>query len=104
LRGDEVVRLSEGGMPLGMFENRRYDSRCHQLAAGDLLVMFTDGVVETPNADDEEFGAARLIELLRSSGDRPLDDVIHSVLKELDAWSDGAEAHDDVTLVLARMT
>jgi serine phosphatase RsbU (regulator of sigma subunit) len=104
LREEKVVRLSEGGVPIGMFEARSYRSDRHRLSPGDLLALFTDGVVETPGADEEEFGEARLIELLRAHRDLPLDGIIERVLDDLDAWSDGAEPHDDVTLVLARVT
>jgi serine phosphatase RsbU (regulator of sigma subunit) len=103
LHGEQVVRLSEGGVPLGMFEGCSYRSDRHPLSRGDLLALFTDGVTETPNGDEEEFGEARLIELLRRCGDRPLDGIVEHVFDELARWSGGAEAHDDVTLVLARV-
>jgi len=103
LRGDSVTRLSEGGVPLGLFEESSYREVRHQLSPGDLLVLFTDGVVEAPNAADEQFGEARLIDLLRRHRDRPLDRIAELVLDELGAWTGGAEAHDDITLVLARV-
>jgi sigma-B regulation protein RsbU (phosphoserine phosphatase) len=103
LRGDKVVRLSEGGVPLGLFEGCSYRSERHQLSPGDLLALFTDGITETPNADGEEYGEARLLELLRRVGDRPLNGVVEQVLDEVARWSGGAEAHDDVTVVLARV-
>ena len=68
-----------------------------------MLVLFTDGIVETPNAADEEFGEARLIDLLRHHRDRPLKSIAQRVLEALREWSGGAEAHDDTTLVLARV-
>ncbi len=103
LRGDNVSRLSEGSVPIGMFEGSSYREVRQQLSPGDLLVLFTDGVVETPNAADEEFGAARLVDLLRRNRERPLDHIVRRVLDDLSAWSGGAEAYDDVTLVLARV-
>jgi serine phosphatase RsbU (regulator of sigma subunit) len=104
LRDDKIVRLTEGGVPIGLFEACSYRSDRHRLSPGDLLALFTDGVVETPGADEEEFGEARLIDLLRAHRGLPLEGIIERVLHDLDAWSDGAEPHDDVTLVLARVT
>jgi len=102
LRGKDVRRLDEGGLPVGMFEGGIYAQGNCRLEKGDLLAMFTDGVVETPNDDGEEFGERRLIDLLQSNHDRDLDAVVKTVLGELDTWSGGAAAFDDVTLVLAR--
>jgi len=102
--GNELSRLSEGGLPIGMFEGCSYRCGRHQLRRGDLLAMFTDGITETPNAHEEEFGEARLVKLLRGHRDLPLERIIEHVEHELATWSDGAEAHDDVTLVLARVT
>jgi len=104
LRGDGFERLSEGGIPIGMFEGRRYESGVRRLAPGDLLALFTDGVTETPGPDEEEFGEARLIELLRRHRDLPLEAIVERVFDSLADWSGGAEAHDDVTLLLARVT
>ena len=103
LHGDAVLRLSEGGVPIGLFEGCSYRSARQRLAPGDLLALFTDGVVETPDASEEEFGEARLIDLLRRHRDLPLDDIIERVLDQLAVWSGGAEPHDDITLVLARL-
>ena len=70
---------------------------------GRLLVMFTDGVVEAPNRDGEEFGEQRLIDVLLRLDGAPLPKIVGAVLEELRGWiGDGAPAHDDVTLVLAR--
>jgi sigma-B regulation protein RsbU (phosphoserine phosphatase) len=103
LREGAVVRLEEGGMPVGMFNDVQYPEGHEQLAGGDLLALFTDGVIETPNAAEEEFGEERLIHLLRDHGARDLDEIVQSVLGELERWSAGAAAHDDVTLLLARV-
>jgi serine phosphatase RsbU (regulator of sigma subunit) len=104
LHGGEVVHLSAGGMPIGLFEGRRYRSDQHRLAPGDLLALFTDGVIETPDASEEEFGEARLIELLRQHREEPLESIILRVFDELAEWSGGTEPYDDITLVLARIS
>jgi sigma-B regulation protein RsbU (phosphoserine phosphatase) len=57
-------RLTEGGIVLGAFPNQSFQSGAVKLVSGDRLVLYTDGVTEAANADDEEFGDARLIEVL----------------------------------------
>ena len=103
LRGDSVVRLADGGLPIGMFESSRYKEGRHRLVTGDLLALYTDGVVEAPGPDEEEFGEARLITLLRRFRERSANGIVEGVIDELHRWSAGTEAHDDVTLVLARI-
>ena len=57
-------RLSEGGIVLGAFPDQTFHTGSMKLQSGDRLVLYTDGVTEAANADDEEFGDARLIEVL----------------------------------------
>jgi sigma-B regulation protein RsbU (phosphoserine phosphatase) len=102
LRGDEVIKLTEGGMPIGLFGETSYAEGQVELRSGDLLALFTDGVIESPDASGEEFGDAQLIELLRKHRGRELDDVVQNVLGELERWTSGTTTHDDVTLLLAR--
>ena len=97
-----ATRLDGGGLPIGIFEGSRYPEGSMELCSGDLLALFTDGIVEAPNADDDEFGEQRLIEILSRNGQRPLDEVVRAVLDELAVWVEGQPRHDDVTLVLAR--
>ena len=99
-----TTRLTAGGRPIGILEGSTYDEDRCQLAVGDLVAMFTDGVVETPNSADEEFGEERLIRILTARRAENLDEIIRHVLEELENWSGGAPPHDDVTLVLARAT
>ncbi len=93
---------SEAGFPIGMFESTRYEVNQARLEPGDLLAMYTDGLVETPNADEEEFGEERLARLLSRHSSLPLDRISDAVLGELADWRGDLEAHDDATLVLAR--
>ena len=102
VRDRKVRRLELRGLPIGMFEEVRYDEDDTPLQPGDLLALYTDGVSETPNAGGEEFGVERLGDLLLRNQDRSLDDILRLTLDELRDWSGGSVTHDDVTLVLAR--
>lgn len=65
ISGDSVTRLDRGGTVLGILEHARYDQGDIWLGPGDRLLMFTDGIIERRNAEDEEFGEARLIDVVR---------------------------------------
>ena len=71
------------------------------LAPGDTLVLFSDGVPEAQNIFDEEFGEARLLEVLREAADEPAAVVIDRLLAALDAFVGGAPQFDDITLLIA---
>ena len=103
VRDEDTIRCHEGGLPIGLFESAAYETGALTLARGDLLALFTDGVTEAPGPNGEEFGAARLADLLRAHRTGPLDAVIDTVLDALLQWSGPIDAHDDVTLVLARV-
>ena len=57
-------RLTEGGIVLGAFPNQTFQNGSVKIQSGDRLVLFTDGVTEAANSEDEEFGDARLIAVL----------------------------------------
>ena len=94
-----------GGMPIGLFEGAKYTEGALQLEAGDIVTLFTDGVVEQPNDAGDEYGHERLARLLNENCERPLDELVQTIIDDLRDWSgDTTSAHDDVTLVLARTT
>jgi serine phosphatase RsbU (regulator of sigma subunit) len=94
--------LSQGGLPIGLMPSSLYGEGRRELGLGDVLALYTDGVVETPNASGEEFGSTRLVEILTRHQDDSLADILERVIEAVDRWSGGGPPHDDVTLVLAR--
>jgi serine phosphatase RsbU (regulator of sigma subunit) len=97
-----VDTLAEGGMVLGFVDPADYGEGRAELRPGDMLVVFSDGVTETWSAADEEYGEARLAELLvreRALGPKELQAAL---LQELDAFSRGTKATDDRTLIVIK--
>ena len=97
-----VAYLSQGGLPIGLMPGSLYGEGRRELGLGDLLALYTDGVIETPNVHGEEFGSARLVEILSRDGAAPLSELLTEVIDAVNRWSGGGPRHDDVTLVLAR--
>jgi phosphoserine phosphatase RsbU/P len=92
-------RLQEGGGVLGIFPQQSFSSGDARLAAGDRVVLFTDGVTEAHDAEGEEFGEHRLLEVLREhhlSGPSALQEKI---LGAAGSFSRG-HWHDDATLLV----
>jgi len=72
------------------------------LLPGDLLATFTDGITDSENAQEEQFGEERLTELLIGNASRPLNDIIATVIDATTRWAHDPSARDDITIVLAR--
>lgn len=98
----EVLRLSEGGMVVGLMRDAEFRSASVVLHPGDLLVAFTDGISEAMNAEEEEWGEARLLEAASSPTGLPANEVVARALTAADSFTAGAPEHDDMTLVVVR--
>ena len=73
------------------------------LEAGDLVVLFTDGVSESMNVREEEWGEDRLIELAKTCHGFPAREGMSRILAAAEAFAAGAPQHDDMTLVVLRV-
>ncbi len=98
-----ISKLETGGTVLGVFSDCLYEQETIQLQAGDFLVAYTDGVTEAMNADGEEFGEARLQNLLFACASLQADEVRREIEEEVRAWCVGAEQHDDLTFVVMKV-
>lgn len=98
-----VRRLDRGGMVAGLFEDVSFDLGRLTLDAGDLLAAWSDGVTEPENEYGVEFGEERLLQMLEMHRERPLAEILDTVLSAVLDWSGTSEQADDITLVLARI-
>ena len=96
------ARLSQGGLPIGLMPGSLYGEGRRDLGVGDVVALFTDGVIEAPDLHGEEFGESRLVEVLTRHHGEPLSDIRDAVIEAIRAWSRDGAPHDDITLVLAR--
>ncbi len=101
LRGESVERLVATVTVLGLFEEWECVVAETQLAPGDILVMYTDGIVEAMNAQQEEFGEARLVQTLRENRHLDPTSLLNAVVAGVQQFAAG-EQSDDLTLLVAR--
>ena len=100
VRADGTVEdLTEGGPIIGMFPKMPFEVGRSSMAAGDSLVMFTDGVSEAQGADRNEYGTDRLSDLFKDRGDAGAETMVGRVNESVQTWLAGEAAHDDVTFV-----
>src|SRR6267378_2271228 len=94
--------LEQGGVPLGMFRDTRYYEFYLTLEPGQVLVLYTDGVTEANNPEEEEFGRDRLVEAVRAARGLTGREMIEAVQRDVAQWTDGRGAHDDVTFFVIK--
>ena len=100
----EVMELEGGGMPLAVDENEVYGATDFSFSPGDLLLVATDGLIESNNASDDEFGVERLTAILKRCPRLSAADLMSQVLAEQRAFCGGREQRDDMTVLALRRT
>jgi sigma-B regulation protein RsbU (phosphoserine phosphatase) len=99
----QIVRLNKGGCCLGLFENAQFEIEETQLAPGDTILLYTDGVTEAANLQEEEFGEARLITLLQNYRALPLGEISRRLYRAIEDFVGEAPQHDDLTYLIFRL-
>jgi sigma-B regulation protein RsbU (phosphoserine phosphatase) len=84
---------------LALFENQQYKTVEQQLDPGDALLIYTDGIYETLNQDDEQYGKSRLAASLTDYARQPMRLMLDAILSDLHAFSSSETFEDDVCLV-----
>jgi len=106
VRDGQVQEIRLEGVPLGLFPEAKYDEMTIDLRPGDVVLFASDGILESENAEQEEFGSERLTSLL--SGISPGDSaqrITEQILAATDGHSGvGIAPHDDRTLIVLRLT
>jgi serine phosphatase RsbU (regulator of sigma subunit) len=102
LRGDgSLERLESTCTVIGLFRDWECGMEDVELAGGDVLVLYTDGITEAFNEAGDDFGEHRLIDGLRRHRHLPPRDLLDAIMAEVRAFAAG-EQHDDITLIVAR--
>jgi sigma-B regulation protein RsbU (phosphoserine phosphatase) len=103
LRRGQVSELyTEGSFPVGLIKEANFTAERVQLEPGDTLILFSDGVTESEDPDQNQFGISRLRELLAGQHNTPLDDLKAMILDAVDSFTRGAAQLDDITVLVAR--
>jgi len=98
----EVRSLEATGPCLGMFPNMSYGTNTTEIRPGEVLCLFTDGIVEGRNEEDEEYGDDRLVRQLRDHMALSARDILARIYKDVSGFSASAEPNDDLTLMIIK--
>jgi sigma-B regulation protein RsbU (phosphoserine phosphatase) len=100
--GEPYAELGVTGTVVGAFPFSRYEEQEIELHAGDLLVAYTDGMVEPENPYGEQFGEDRLKDLLVKYAAQPSEEIIARVMESVEQWTGSTELQDDMTMLVVR--
>jgi hypothetical protein len=98
-----IERLEAGGLPLGINLSLPYTFGCANLTSGDQLLIFTDGLVEAEDDQENEYGEERLLQLLPSLQTATSSEAVKRVISSVDAFVGLTRQHDDITCLMLRM-
>jgi sigma-B regulation protein RsbU (phosphoserine phosphatase) len=101
-QGTAEQAFTEGSLPVGLLAEAQFSTTTVQLEPNDTLVLFSDGVTEAMNPEEEFYEVARLGAVLQGKNDMPLDDLQKVVLESLENFTRGVPQADDLTLLLVR--
>jgi sigma-B regulation protein RsbU (phosphoserine phosphatase) len=100
--GFVIFRLENGGPVVGLLRER-YEQESFAQKPGDMIVLFTDGISESMNAREDEWGEERLIEFSKTCFGLPALEATDRIMAAAEAFAAGAAQHDDMTLVVLRI-
>jgi len=84
-------------------DDREYEEIAFEAERGDLIVLYSDGITDQPNAKEDDFDRKRLSKSLRSRCGKSPEEVADGILADVDSFADGTPVHDDQTLIVLKV-
>jgi sigma-B regulation protein RsbU (phosphoserine phosphatase) len=101
-KSGEVELMCCSGIALGLFPGMAYETQTFRLEPGDLLAIYSDGVTEANDIAEQEFSLDRFVNVLKANKDKPADEIVSTVNREIDAFVGDAPQFDDITLMVMK--
>lgn len=99
----KVEWLDRGGAPVGMFHAHSYEVGSITLSPGDVMIAYTDGVIESRNACSEEWGIRRMVTIAKACEGQGAIQLCDRIVEAVDAFAAGTAERDDMTLLVLRV-
>ena len=101
-QGRAEEAFTEGSFPVGLVPEAEFATATLQLEPNDTLFLFSDGVTEAMDPDEQLYGVPRLVGVLQGKTDLPLDEIQKTVLESVENFARGARQADDLTMLVVR--
>jgi hypothetical protein len=99
---NRIERLDQGGPVLGLLPLARYAAGSVRIGSLDTLILYSDGVNEAANGNDEEFGEDRIREMISHRAGASPDELCERIMSQVNAFASGGPLPDDRTLMVVR--
>ena len=103
IRSGQPSFLDVGGIPLGLFADSKYEETTLTLEAGDVLVLYSDGLVESRNDNGDDFGMRRLADTVGVNHEKSPNEIVKAVRDTLAKFIGRRRPHDDRTMIVIKM-
>ena len=97
--GASPCLVDSRGLPIGFFEDAEFDEFCIQLQPGDRMLLYSDGLFEVCNDQEQQFGQERLMGVMEDSRDMPLQASLDRMTDQARQWSGSLGLRDDISMV-----
>lgn len=99
---DDFKFLKSHARPVGIFADVDYPTLSYEYNENQVMVLYTDGITEATNHEEEEFGEERLNELIRKHSELSSSEITDAILNELSVFTAGLDQFDDITLIVIK--
>ena len=99
-RDGTIEEINSSGLPLGILEMASYSESVARIEPGELVALFTDGLTEAEDSNEEEFGVKRVAKVTTELAEPTAEKLCDAILEAVEAFTDGATLHDDATLLV----
>jgi phosphoserine phosphatase RsbU/P len=99
---NSISRPDVGGLIVGITPSVQYEEAKLKLKKNDLLVVFSDGITEAMNKEEEEFEEERLLALIKGNKDKKAEELVELIFKEVNNFAKGQPQSDDMTMVILK--
>jgi len=99
-----LVETRGDTFPLGILDDAAYEETRLHLEVGDKIILYTDGIVEAMNAQEEMFGFERLLELVKNSQTQTAESLLEEIKRDVNEFAGSAPQHDDITIIVIQAT
>jgi sigma-B regulation protein RsbU (phosphoserine phosphatase) len=99
----DVVPMNSSCLPVGMFDSVTCEINRCDLATGDILVLYTDGITEAENSQEEEFGMERLSAVIRRDSSLSAEELMANIFQSAQDFCQGVGFNDDATVSYSEM-
>jgi phosphoserine phosphatase RsbU/P len=97
-----ITQIESGGLPLGLFPDKRWTATRKRMAKGESLFLYTDGLTEARDGRDGEYGVERLLRTVQEGSALPPQTLIETCKQSVAAFQEGVPSSDDVTVMAMR--